>query len=101
MRALLWGFILLASYTWNQTYTFNTMAKRTGQTERQPPEYGSKIKKIFLDRRYVLNLLFSFLVNYLRLSLKGSFSDNFYNSDGKYCSCVPLILQKNNKLKLQ
>jgi hypothetical protein len=47
VRALLWGFILLASYTWNQTYTFNTMAKRTGQTERQPPEYGSKIKKYF------------------------------------------------------
>jgi hypothetical protein len=28
-------------------------------------------------------------------------SDNFYNSDGKDCNCVPLILQKNNKLKLQ
>ena len=27
--------------------------------------------------------------------------DNFYNSDGKDCNCVPLILQKNNKLKLQ
>jgi hypothetical protein len=25
----------------------------------------------------------------------GSFSDNFYNSDGKDCNCVPLILQKN------
>ena len=35
------------------------------------------------------------------LSLIGSFSDNFYNSDGKDCDCVPLILQKNNKLKLQ
>ena len=33
--------------------------------------------------------------------LQGSFSDNFYNSDGKDCNCVPLILQKNNKLKLQ
>ena len=32
--------------------------------------------------------------------VKGSFSDNFYNSDGKD-NCVPLILQKNNKLKLQ
>ena len=31
----------------------------------------------------------------------GSFSDNFYNSDGKNCNCVPLILQKNNKFKLK
>ena len=34
-------------------------------------------------------------------SIYGSFSDNFYNSDGKDCNCVPLILQKNYKLKLQ
>ena len=36
-------------------------------------------------------------------NIHGSFSDNFYNSDGKDCNCVPLIiiLQKNNKLKLQ
>jgi hypothetical protein len=33
--------------------------------------------------------------------IAGSFSDNFYNSDGKDSNCVPLILQKNNKLKLQ
>ena len=30
-----------------------------------------------------------------------SFSDNFSDCDGKDCICVPLILQKNNKLKLQ
>jgi hypothetical protein len=37
----------------------------------------------------------------LTKSVYGSFSDNFYNSDGKDCNCVSLILQKNNKLKLQ
>ena len=39
--------------------------------------------------------------DYYITSLFGSFSDNVYNSDGKDCNCVPLILQKNNKLKLQ
>ena len=37
----------------------------------------------------------------LATPLAGSFSDNFYNSDGKDCNCVPLILQKNNKLELK
>ena len=32
---------------------------------------------------------------------RGSFFDNFYNSDGKDCNCVPLILQKNKKFKLK
>ena len=39
--------------------------------------------------------------NYNTSYISGSFSDNFYNSDGKDCNCVPLILQKNNKLKLK
>ena len=28
----------------------------------------------------------------LLITVTGSFSDNFYNSGGKYCNCVPLIL---------
>jgi len=38
---------------------------------------------------------------YIRPTIGGSFSDNFYNSDVKDCNCVPLILQKNNKFKLK
>jgi hypothetical protein len=33
--------------------------------------------------------------------LTGSFSENLYNSDGKDCNCVSLILHKNNKFKLK
>jgi hypothetical protein len=48
-----------------------------------------------------LNCLSQILVFNAINTIVGSFSDNFYNSDGKDCNCVPLILQKNYKLKLQ
>ena len=50
----------------------------------------------------MLSILISFPVfSFTGLSRPGSFSDNFYNSDGKDCNCVPLTLQKNYKLKLE
>jgi hypothetical protein len=38
---------------------------------------------------------------YIYIYIPRSFFDNFYNSDGEDCNCVPLILQKNNKIRLQ
>jgi len=49
-----------------------------------------------------LNFLqFRYFVIYFVIFVSGLFSDNFYNSDSKDCNCVPLILQKNYKVKLQ
>jgi hypothetical protein len=68
--------------------------------------FGGYINATFNNRNIIRMTLFlvTVLKRFILSSLfiiHGSFSDNFYNSDGKDCNCVPLILQKNNKFKLK